>query len=161
VSQLLGVRCRCGRRDGCRRLCYTGASLWLSTRFTWLRGWLRVDDPTSRRCSSTRRPPIRIRTLSDKVRKTPVYVAMGISLEGHREILRLWYGADLSAGESASWWANVLVELQDRGLTSIGESASQVYLKRLHAAKLGWWPRIDGAVRVFHVVPHRSKMRSR
>lgn len=62
---------------------------------------------------------IRIRTLSDKVRKTPVYVAMGISLEGRREILGLWYADDLSAGESASWWANVLVELQNRGIDDI------------------------------------------
>jgi len=50
---------------------------------------------------------IRIRTLSDKVRKTPVYVAMGISIEGQREILGLWYANDLAASESASCWANV------------------------------------------------------
>jgi putative transposase len=62
---------------------------------------------------------IRIRTLSDKVRKTPVYVAMGISIEGQREILGLWYANDLSAGESASWWANVLIELQNRGIQDI------------------------------------------
>ena len=62
---------------------------------------------------------IRIRTLSDKVRKTPVYVAMGISIEGQREILGLWYANDLSAGESASWWANVLIELQNRGIDDI------------------------------------------
>ena len=62
---------------------------------------------------------IRIRTLSDKVRKTPVYVAMGISLEGQREILGLWYADDLSASESASWWANVMVELQNRGVNDI------------------------------------------
>jgi putative transposase len=62
---------------------------------------------------------IRIRTLSDKVRKTPVYVAMGISLEGNREILGLWYANDLTAGESASWWANVLIELQNRGIQDI------------------------------------------
>jgi putative transposase len=62
---------------------------------------------------------IRIRTLSDKVRKTPVYVAMGISIEGQREILGLWYANDLAAGESASWWANVLIELQNRGIQDI------------------------------------------
>jgi putative transposase len=62
---------------------------------------------------------IRIRTLSDKVRKTPVYVAMGISLEGQREILGLWYANDLTAGESSSWWANVLIELQNRGIQDI------------------------------------------
>ena len=44
---------------------------------------------------------------------------MGISLEGRREILGLWYADDLSAGESASWWANVLVELQNRGIDDI------------------------------------------
>ena len=62
---------------------------------------------------------IRIRTLSDKVRKTPVYVAMGISLEGHREILGLWYSNDLTSGESASWWATILIELQNRGVNDI------------------------------------------
>ena len=31
----------------------------------------------------------------------------------------------------------------------------------LYAAKLGWRPRIDGAVRVFHVVPQRNRRRSR
>jgi putative transposase len=62
---------------------------------------------------------IRIRTLSDKVRKTPVYVAMGISIEGQREILGLWYANDLAAGESSSWWANVLIELQNRGIQDI------------------------------------------
>jgi putative transposase len=62
---------------------------------------------------------IRIRTLSDKVRKTPVYVAMGISLEGRREILGLWYATDLAAGESAAWWASVLVELTNRGIQDI------------------------------------------
>jgi putative transposase len=62
---------------------------------------------------------IRIRTLSDKVRKTPVYVAMGISIEGQREILGMWYANDLTAGESASWWANVLIELQNRGIQDI------------------------------------------
>ena len=62
---------------------------------------------------------IRIRTLSDKVRPTPVYVAMGISLAGQREVLGLWYADDLRAGESASWWASVLVELQNRGIGDI------------------------------------------
>ena len=62
---------------------------------------------------------IRIRTLSDKVRPTPVYVAMGINITGYREVLGFWYADNLKDGESASWWANVLAELQNRGVQDI------------------------------------------
>ena len=44
---------------------------------------------------------------------------MRISLEGVREVLGIWYANDMSAGESASWWASIMVELQNRGLEDI------------------------------------------
>ena len=44
-----------------------------------------------------------------------VYLALGVNLEGHKELLGLW----LSENEGAKFWLNVLTELQNRGLKDI------------------------------------------
>jgi len=44
-----------------------------------------------------------------------IYLALGINLEGHKELLGMW----LSENEGAKFWLNVLTELQNRGLKDI------------------------------------------
>ena len=44
-----------------------------------------------------------------------VYVALGVNLEGHKEVLGLW----VSQNEGAKFWLRVLTELQNRGLEDI------------------------------------------
>jgi transposase-like protein len=44
-----------------------------------------------------------------------IYLALGVNLEGHKELLGLW----LSENEGAKFWLNVLTELQNRGLKDI------------------------------------------
>lgn len=44
-----------------------------------------------------------------------VYLALGVNLEGHKELLGLW----LSENEGARFWLNVLTELQNRGVKDI------------------------------------------
>jgi len=44
-----------------------------------------------------------------------VYLALGINLEGHKELLGLW----ISENEGAKFWLSVLTELQQRGLKDI------------------------------------------
>ena len=44
-----------------------------------------------------------------------LYLALGVNLEGHKELLGLW----LSENEGAKFWLNVLTELQNRGLKDI------------------------------------------
>jgi len=41
-----------------------------------------------------------------------VYLALGVNLDGHKELLGLW----LSENEGAKFWLNVLTELQNRGV---------------------------------------------
>ncbi|MFZ7284177.1 IS256 family transposase, partial [Avibacterium avium] len=43
------------------------------------------------------------------------FVALGVNLEGHKELLGLW----IAENEGAKFWANVLTELQNRGLKDI------------------------------------------
>ena len=44
-----------------------------------------------------------------------VYLALGVNLEGHKELLGLW----LSENEGAKFWLGVLTELQNRGVKDI------------------------------------------
>jgi len=44
-----------------------------------------------------------------------VYLALGVNMEGHKELLGLW----LSENEGAKFWLNVLTELQNRGVRDI------------------------------------------
>ena len=48
------------------------------------------------------------------VKKT-IYVALGINLEGHKEVLGLWLGET----KGAKFWLTVLTELKNRGLQDI------------------------------------------
>ena len=41
-----------------------------------------------------------------------IYLALGVNMEGHKELLGLW----LSENEGAKFWLNVLTELQNRGV---------------------------------------------
>lgn len=57
---------------------------------------------------------LKIRHNKRVVNKT-VYLALGINLEGHKELLGLW----LAESEGATLWLSVLIELKNRGLNDI------------------------------------------
>lgn len=44
-----------------------------------------------------------------------VYLALGVNVEGHKELLGMW----ISENKGAKFWLNVLTELQNRGLKDI------------------------------------------
>jgi len=44
-----------------------------------------------------------------------IYLALGVDMEGHKELLGMW----LSENEGAKFWLNVLTELQNRGVKDI------------------------------------------
>ena len=50
-----------------------------------------------------------------RVENRAVYVAIGINLEGKKDVLGLWTGA----AEGAKFWLNVLTELRNRGVKDI------------------------------------------
>jgi putative transposase len=49
------------------------------------------------------------------VQNRAVYVAIGVNLEGHKEVLGLW----TSANEGAKFWLQVLTEMRNRGVQDI------------------------------------------
>lgn len=50
-----------------------------------------------------------------KVINKAVYLALGVNVEGHKELLGMW----ISENEGAKFWLNVLTELQNRGIKDI------------------------------------------
>jgi putative transposase len=48
-----------------------------------------------------------------QVANRPIYAAIGVSLDGERDILGLWAG---SGGEGAKFWMSVLTDLRNRGV---------------------------------------------
>lgn len=59
---------------------------------------------------------ITVKVHQDKrVVKKTIYVALGINMEGHKELLGLW----IAETEGAKYWMTILTELQNRGLKDI------------------------------------------
>ena len=58
---------------------------------------------------------VHVRGANGRVSQHTVYVALGVNLEGHKELLGLW----LSPNEGAKFWLNCLTDLKNRGLCDI------------------------------------------
>lgn len=58
---------------------------------------------------------VHVRGANGRVSQHTVYVAIGVNLTGHKELLGLW----LAETEGAKFWLNVLTDLQNRGLKDI------------------------------------------
>jgi putative transposase len=58
---------------------------------------------------------VHVRSASSKVLQHTIYVALGINLEGHKELLGLWLGEN----EGAKFWLSCLTDLKNRGLQDI------------------------------------------
>src|ERR1019366_6597248 len=58
---------------------------------------------------------VKVRT-DGRVTNRPVYIAMGIDVDGHKDVLGLWLGA---GGEGAKYWLGVLTEFRNRGVSDI------------------------------------------
>ena len=58
---------------------------------------------------------VKVRT-DGHVRNRPVYIAMGVDLDGRKHVLGLWLGA---GDEGAKYWLGILTELRNRGLTDV------------------------------------------
>ncbi len=89
-----------------------------------------------------------------QVANRPVYVAMGVNLEGERDVLGMWIGP--SGGEGAKFWMNVLTELRNRGVQDTFIVCCDG-LKGLPDSIRATWPLADVQLCVVHLV--RSALR--
>jgi len=92
-----------------------------------------------------------------QVANRPIYVAVGVTVDGERDILGLWAG---DGGEGAKYWHHVLTEIKNRGtkdvcivvcdgLTGLGDAVSSV------------WPRAIVQTCVVHLLRNSFRYASR
>jgi putative transposase len=89
-----------------------------------------------------------------QVANRPVYVAMGVNLDGERDVLGMWVGP--TGGEGAKFWTSVLTELRNRGIQDTFIVCCDG-LKGLPDAIRATWPLADVQLCVVHLV--RSAIR--
>lgn len=59
---------------------------------------------------------IHVKVRDGQVANRPVYAAIGVTIDGHKDILGLWMG---TGGEGAKFWMSVLVDLKNRGVRDV------------------------------------------
>ena len=57
---------------------------------------------------------VNVKIRDGNVANRPIYVALAVTVEGHRDILGLWAG-EHGDGEGAKYWMRVLAEIKNRG----------------------------------------------
>jgi len=58
-----------------------------------------------------------VKVRDGQVGNQPFYAAIGVDLEGHKDILGIWPGQ--GGGESAKYWLSVLTNIKNRGVTDV------------------------------------------
>ena len=81
-----------------------------------------------------------------------VYVALGIDLEGKKDILGLW----MSENESAKFWLNNLTELKNRGLSDILIACTD-NLSGLSEAIRSVYPKVEHQLCIVHQIRNSLK----
>jgi putative transposase len=59
---------------------------------------------------------IQVKIRDGQVANRPIYVALGVTVDGERDILGLWAG---DGGEGAKFWLHVLTEIKNRGVDDV------------------------------------------
>ena len=92
-----------------------------------------------------------------QVANRPVYAAIGVTVDGQRDILGLWVG---TGGEGAKYWLQVLTEIKNRGV----EDACIVVcdgLKGLPESIEATWPLAIVQTCVLHLIRNTFRLASR
>jgi putative transposase len=59
---------------------------------------------------------IHVKVRDGQVANRPVYAAIGVTVDGHKDVLGLWMG---TGGEGAKFWMSVLIDLKNRGIRDV------------------------------------------
>ncbi|MGC0423483.1 IS256 family transposase [Embleya sp. AB8] len=89
-----------------------------------------------------------IRIRSGSVVNRPVFVAVGVDMDGRKDVPGLWVGAE---GEGATTWVAVLSELRNRGIEDVCIVACDG-LKGLPVAVTATWPKATVQTCVIHLI---------
>ena len=92
-----------------------------------------------------------------QVTNRPIYTAIGVTIDGRREILGLWAG---TGGEGAKFWLQVLTEIKNRGTEDVCMLVCDG-LKGLPDAIDATWPLAIVQTCVLHLIRNTFRLASR
>ena len=100
---------------------------------------------------------INVKIRDGQVANRPIYVALAVTVDGHRDILGIWAG---DGGEGAKHWLHVLTELKNRGVADVLMLVCDG-LKGLPDAVATVWPRTIVQTCVVHLLRNSFKYAAR
>jgi transposase-like protein len=100
---------------------------------------------------------IHVKVRDGQVTNRPIYVVIGVSVHGERDILGLWAG---DGGEGAKFWLQVLTELKNRGVADVCIAVCDG-LKGLPEAITTTWPLTTVQACIIHLIRNTFRYASR
>ena len=93
-----------------------------------------------------------------QVANRPIYVALAVTVEGHRDILGLWAG---DGGEGAKYWLHVLTELKNRGVARRAACSSATGSRACPTRSTTVWPQTIVQTCVVHLLRNSFRYAAR
>jgi transposase-like protein len=100
---------------------------------------------------------IMVKMRDGQVANRPVYAAIGVTLDGRKDVLGLWMG---TGGEGAKFWMSVLVDLKNRGVVDVFFLVCDG-LKGLPEVVANVWPRTIVQTCIIHLIRNTFRLTSR
>src|SRR4051812_445866 len=98
-----------------------------------------------------------VKVRDGQVANQPFYAAIGVSLDGERDILGLWAG---QGGEGAKFWMSVLTDLRNRGVRDVFFLVCDG-LKGLPEVVMNVWPETIVQTCIIHLIRNTFRLTSR
>ena len=100
---------------------------------------------------------IYVKVRDGQVANRPFYAAIGVTLDGDKDVLGLWAG---SGGEGAKFWMSVLTDLRNRGIKDVFFLVCDG-LKGLPDVVANVWPATIVQTCVIHLIRNTFRLTSR
>jgi putative transposase len=100
---------------------------------------------------------VHVKVRDGQVANRPVYAAIGVSLDGRKDVLGLWMG---TGGEGAKFWMSVLMDLRNRGVADVFFLVCDG-LKGLPEVVENVWPLAVVQTCVIHLIRNSFRLASR
>ena len=98
-----------------------------------------------------------VKVRDGQVANRPFYAAIGVTTDGHKDVLGLWAG---SGGEGAKFWMRVLVDLKNRGIKDVFFLVCDG-LKGLPEVVENVWPNTIVQTCIIHLIRNSFRLTSR
>jgi transposase-like protein len=100
---------------------------------------------------------IHVKVRDGQVANRPVYAAIGVTVDGGKDVLGLWMGV---GGEGAKFWMSVLVDLKNRGERDVFFLVCDG-LKGLPEVVANVWPQTLAQTCIVHLIRNTFRLASR